>query len=369
MLYEVSVLGSGACGNNIVKLANPSFNTIAINSTKLDLDFTEGLENHNTLLIGEEGCGKLRENGKSLVKNSIQEYSSKLNPLIINSEMAIVTGAFGGGTGSGSIPITADIIKSTNNKITLVIGVLPQNSEDIRALINTIEACYELQSLNIPYILIDNESYNDSIKEMYTNINESIVEDMRVLRGDYNTQSAYGNMDVKDCKRLFSTPGLMSINKISGLKDTTFEKESYDSLILKSIKQSYNVQIEKDKFIKRMGVILTVTEEMLTKFDRGLPELKKEIGIPMELFIHINIVDKSEVSKCSIITILAGMSFPDSRLEDMADIVEAAKSQLTKQTSSNISNLKESLNWMDDMDKEVNSNNDCDIKDILNKWN
>ena len=369
MLYDVSVIGSGACGNNIVKIANPSFNTIAINSTKLDLDFTEGLENHNTLLIGEEGCGKLRENGKKLVKNSIQEYSSKLNPLITNSEMVIVTGSLGGGTGSGSIPITADIIKSTNNKIVLAIGVLAQNSEDIRALKNTIGACNELQSLGIPYILIDNDSYSDSIKEMFNSINESIVEDMRVLRGDYNIQSVYGNMDVKDCKRLFSTPGLMSINKISGLKDTTFEKESYDSLILKSIKQSYNVQIEKDKFIKRMGIILTVTEEMLTKFDRGLSELKKEIGIPLEIFIHINIVDKNEIMKCSIITILAGMSFPDSRLEDMADIIEAAKPQLTKQTSSNINSLKESLDWMDDVDKEEDNTSECDIKDLLNKWN
>ena len=369
-LYETAVIGTGACGNAIAELAyNKKFLTVMVNSTDLDIDDAYDMEGNSIIKIGEEGAGKIRNNGKKLVKENINEYSAKLIELLSGQTMVIVASPLAGGTDSGSLPITADIINSTmDDKLVIPVGILPENKEDIRALSNAIEASKELESLGLPYILIDNGSYKESIKNMYDEINKSVVEDFTVLRGDYNIKSSYSNMDVRDCKRLFSTPGLMAINKISGLKDTTFDNTTFDELIIKSIKDSFNVQYEKDKIIKRMGIILTVTPEMLDKFNRGLDDLKKEIGIPLEIFIHINMVTKEEISKCSIITILAGLSFPDSRMEEMAEIINESKEALTKTSSSKITEMSNSLDWLDGDDQLNEKKVKKSASDLLSRW-
>ena len=264
----------------------------------------------------------------------------------------------------------SDLLRSTGNKsrIVLPIVVIPDNTEDIRALSNTIEVCKELNSINIPYMLIDNGKAEGSLAQRYNAINNSIVEDIQVIRGDFNSKTSLDNMDFNDSYKLFSCAGLLTINKISGFKSTSLDKSSFDDLIIKSIKESYNVQLQKDKQIKKMGIILTVTKEMLELFDRNIPNVKKEIGIPKELFLHINICEND--NDCSIITILSGLSMPDDRLEEMIEIIESAKSNLTSTTTSNINDLASSIDWLssdddeDDDDEELQNN----FNDTLDRW-
>lgn len=366
MLQKLSFIGSGACGNQIARLAKEEkdIDTIAVNSTKLDTTELEGTM--KIVYLGNKGCGKLRNNGKDLVKQNVEKYSESLieSEEISTSPIVVVGGSAGGGTGAGSVPITSDILRSLTDKLVIALSVLPDNGEDIRSLSNAIETCKEIESLKLPYMLIDNGKCSGSIKDKFNLVNRAIVDDLSVIRGDYNANTQYGNMDVRDCERLFSTPGLLTINKIAGLKETTFDNKSFDDLILDSIKSSYNVQLEKDKIIKRMGVILSVTEDMLKKFDRELPKVKEEIGTPVETFLHVNVVENTDA--CGIITILAGLSFPDTRLEEMAEIVEKAKEALLKKKESTIGDLSKSVSWLDEDEPKVEQKKD--LGSLMSKW-
>lgn len=365
-LHEISIIGMGACGNHIVELGE-GFNTIAINSTEED---TQQLNNvNNILLIGTEGCGKIKKNGTKLVKEKFEQYFDNLMEQTESSDMVVLIAGLGGGTGAGSISITADVLKSKlPNKQIILIGVLPSNTEDIRALRNSIEVCKEFNQLNLPYCLVDNGKVleSGSISECYDKINKFIIENIKVIRGDYNLPTSYGNMDVKDSKQLFSVPGLFTINKISGFNSTTFDETSFDDLILKSIKSSYNVQLQKDKIIKRLGLILTITEDQLSKFNRDIPKVKKEIGVPIETFLHVNICENER--DCSIITILSGLSMPDSRLSEMLEIIEQSKESLRRKSTSEIKNIDESLKWLDEEDDEDQEEDNSSIDDIMSRY-
>ena len=368
MLHNVSVIGMGACGNKIgEEAAKRKFNSVAVNSTEID---TESLENtQNVIYIGKEGCGKVRSNGQKLVKKEASKFIPQVAEFIGESDVICPIAALGGGTGSGALPITTDLLRSDlkqNGKKGIKyipIGVLPCLSDDVRSLANALSACKELNSINVPYILVDNDKVEGSPLQRYQKINDSIVTDLQVIRGDFNANTVLDNMDKKDSDRLLSCPGLMCINKISGFRSTTLDNCTFDDLILKSIKDSYNVQLQKDKKIKRMGLIISATEDMLKEFDRNIPDVKEEVGIPEETFFHFNIVEKE--NECSIITILAGLSLPDDHLEEMAEIIEEAKNSV-KTTESNINELVKSTDWLDE--EEEDEDNNESLEDSLNKW-
>lgn len=367
-LQKLGIIGYGAAGNKIVKDAAIEIDnaeSIAVNSTELDVENVKEYVN-DVILIGTNGCGKKRSVGKSMVKEKYMNYTNGINSKISDCTMIPNIAALGGGTGSGSMPISSDLIRKTNpDKIVIPMGIIPDNSEDIKALKNTIEACKELHSLNLPYILIDNATFNGPLSETFDNINASIVEDLHVLSGEFNIPSEYNNMDAEDWKNLTTTPGLLSINKISGIKENTFDSETFDSLILKSINESYNVRGEKDGIVKRIGIILSVTKTMLSKFNRDIPEIKKEIGVPLDLYIHINIID--DPANSSIITILAGRSFPDSRIEEMVEKIEESKEALTLKKESNISSLLDDVSWIND-DETPKQQEVIKPEDLLGDW-
>ena len=367
MLHDISVIGIGACGNKIVeKCAEKEFNTIAVNSTKIDTQVLE--KTQNIVYIGDAGAGKVHKNGQKLVKKEAQTYVPRLAELVGESDVIVVAAALGGGSGSGGLAITIDLLRSylkqsgsTGIKF-IAVGVLPCLGDDVRSLSNTLEACKELNSIGVPYMLVDNDSV-DNITNRYNLINESILTDIQVIRGDFNNTTVLDNMDTKDSDRLFSCQGLLTINKISGFKSTTLDNCSFDDLILKSIKESYNVQLQKDKKIKRMGLIVSATEDMLKEFDRNIPLVKEEIGIPEDVFFHFNVVEKE--SECSLITILSGLSMPDDHLEEMVETINEAK-EASKSVQSNVDNLVKSTDWLDD--DEDDDEEDESLEDVLNKW-
>lgn len=370
MLHTISAAGIGGAGSQIIdKVARNNINTVAVNSTEID---TVGVDHSSGLIyLGKEGCGKIRSEGKKLVKNQASQFIPRLAELCGDASLVFIIGATSGGTGSGSLPITSDLLrsyyKSQKRDVKIIaIGILPDASEDVRALSNAIETVKELSGLGIPYMLYDNDTVQGSLINKYTTINNSIVEDIMVLRGDYNLPTVYGSMDVRDSSNLLKVPGLMTVNKISGFKKTTLDQKSFDSLILKSIKESYNVQLQKDKVIGRIGLIVSLTEEMLDSFDKGISAVQDELGKASEIYTHINIVeDEKEVS---IITILTGLSVPDSRLEDMAYAIEAAKEKVLKQSKSSINDLSATADWLRDKDEEDEEDDVELFEESLNKW-
>ena len=362
--FEIETINSNEFDNQKLKEAGVSVRV---------LGDQEALKNN------EGGAAKNRNISKNLLKKYGASLLMDIAKKFYDCQVIVANASTSGGTGSGELIMSMDIIRNMILKMDkendvkdrkrafIIYGIVPNINEDLKALGNSVEAIKEIAELNLPYILLDNSKVNsNNIKTTFDAINKSAVDDLRVLRGDFNSHSSkYGNIDFRDMITLISTPGLMSINKITGIKETDLSNQSLESLIIKSIKDSYNIQTEKDKVISRIGIILSVTESMLEKFDSSLKELTDEVGQTAFKQVHVNIVE--DESQTSIITILAGMSCPDSKLSDFVEMINSAKSEVTKTKESKIKDLNQSINWFND-DDEAEEEIEEDIEDIFKKY-
>jgi cell division protein FtsZ len=153
---NIKVIGCGGGGTNVTnwlfKKGVQGAEILAINTDKQHLDLVEA---DRKLLIGKNltrglGCGGYPQKGEEAAK----EEMSELKRMLHNSDMVFITAGMGGGTGTGSAPVVAQIAKDQK---AIVIGAVTMPFSIERARIEKAE--YGLQQLrNVcdTVIVIDN---------------------------------------------------------------------------------------------------------------------------------------------------------------------------------------------------------------------
>jgi len=153
---NIKVIGCGGGGTNatnwLFKKGIQGAEIIAINTDKQHLDLVEA---DHKVLIGKDltrglGCGGFPEKGREAAKEQMGELKS----LLKETDMVFVTAGMGGGTGTGSAPVIAQIAKEQK---AIVIGAVTMPFEIERARIEKAE--YGLQQLRDvcdTVIVIDN---------------------------------------------------------------------------------------------------------------------------------------------------------------------------------------------------------------------
>ena len=113
---NIKVIGAGGCGGNAVTwLFNKGINGATIyaaNTDALHLSVTKADEK---LLIGKEltkglGAGSIPKIGEDAAKESEAELKKSMQ----GADMIFITCGLGGGTGTGSAPVIADVAKTVN---------------------------------------------------------------------------------------------------------------------------------------------------------------------------------------------------------------------------------------------------------------
>ena len=119
-MLNVGIIGIGNTGNQIAALAKNELGikVLAINSSEKDLDT---LPNDIPKKIIKEkeglsrGAGKDRSLAKKYLKDTIMELmkDKEFTELVGELDIVFVISSTGGGTGSGTAPLLANIISST----------------------------------------------------------------------------------------------------------------------------------------------------------------------------------------------------------------------------------------------------------------
>ncbi len=111
---KIKVVGAGGAGNNTInrisEVGVAGAETIAINTDAQDLLYTSA---DKKILIGRDltkgmGAGSIPQVGEDAARESEHEIKQALT----GADMVFVTCGLGGGTGTGSIPVVAEIAKN-----------------------------------------------------------------------------------------------------------------------------------------------------------------------------------------------------------------------------------------------------------------
>lgn len=154
----IKVVGAGGAGNNtinrLMEIGVKNVETIAINTDAQDLLYAVA---NKKILIGKNitnglGAGSDPEIGEESAKENIEDVKSSLS----GSDMVFVTCGLGGGTGSGSVPVLADIAKSIG-ALTIAIVTIPFSEEGVLRWKNAQYGLERLREAADTVIVIQND--------------------------------------------------------------------------------------------------------------------------------------------------------------------------------------------------------------------
>jgi cell division protein FtsZ len=304
---NIKVIGSGGAGNNMVswlyKKGVKGAEIIACNTDKQHLDISAA---DKKFLIGKDttkglGCGGFPEKGAEAAQESINELKAVLR----GADMVFVCAGMGGGTGTGSAPVIAEIARDMG---AIVIGTVTMPFSIERARVYKAEGGLDkLKRVSDTVIVIDNNRLaaiagNLPIQQAFAVANELIA---TMIRGIVETIAlpSLVNLDFADVRAIMKNGGVAAIGV--GCSDTT-------SRVEEAVKGALENPLLDIDYTGATGALLHVTGGP----DMTLEEINK-IGelVTESLADDANVIWGARVSddmkgKVSVMTIITGVTSP-----------------------------------------------------------
>ncbi len=237
------IIGIGQCGTKIADLfALVDFESLAINTSKSDLEYLRHIPQERRILIGESITGGKGVNanpvlGREAMKRDLHLVMRKIRLAIGYEDVDVffLTFGFGGGTGAGGTPVLAEALKEEYpDSLVVAIGALPLKEEGIRPTINAAITIDKLSKFADSIIAIDNNKLKGSgvdIGRAYERINYTIVERIASLLALIDVPGEQ-TLDASDLKFVLKAFG--SFATIGYAKAEASKVKNLSRLILKS---------------------------------------------------------------------------------------------------------------------------------------
>lgn len=355
---KISIIGVGNAGNQIIEKAfKEKYPVFAINSSIKDLSDTIINEEIPAFIIGNEarGAGKSREKAKELFKLNGKDLFSISNfaNMIDSSDVIFVVAATAGGTGSGVAPELIKLFTTIYpNKNIIFYGIIPKISDSIMAQANTIQCMSEIAECNIPYLLADLMYYENIPNNIaYDEIGKHIVESINIIHGNYLNSSNSGMIDENDMRTIIWESGYAATYMLNKMTMSQVDKQTIQFYMNDRIKNSPAVQIQRDKIIKQLGVIVNCPDEMMEATRTGnYNELTEYVGIPLSIFENYSVADGSFGQ---FITIISGMSLPYSRILICKNKIAEHEDLLKRNKKINLTNDINSIEFLNNSSHKI----------------
>lgn len=304
---NIKVFGCGGAGSNVVTwLFNKGISgaTIyGINTDALHLSITKADEK---ILIGKEltrglGCGGFPNKGREAAKESLSE----LKRAATGADMVFVITGMGGGTGTGSAPVVAQLAKESG---AIVIGVVTMPFDCEKARHDKAEfGLQELSEVTNTVIIIDNNRLVDiagnlPMEQAFAVANELVS---TMIKGIVETITLPSliNLDYADVSAIMKSGDVAVIG--IGESDTTNRVEE-------AVRQALTHPLLDVDYRGATGALIHITcgpDFKLEEFS-GVGELVTENLSPESQVIIGARINKEFASKVRVITIMTGVKSP-----------------------------------------------------------
>ncbi|MBM3304257.1 MAG: cell division protein FtsZ, partial [Candidatus Aenigmarchaeota archaeon] len=213
---EIKVVGCGGAGGNtisrLMQVGIVGAETIAINTDAQDLLYTDS---DRKVLIGREltgglGAGADPHVGMEAAKESKDDVKKSLE----GADMVFIDCGLGGGTGTGSAPIVADVAKKLG-ALTVGIVTLPFSMEGRQRMRNAQEGLENLESVVDTLIVIPNDKLLEIVPDVSITTAFKVADEILVnaVKGiaELITKPGLVNLDFADIRAVMGSGGLAMI--------------------------------------------------------------------------------------------------------------------------------------------------------------
>lgn len=211
-LPQIKIVGCGGAGNNTInRLYNIGVDgaeTIAVNTDKQHLDVIKA---DKKILVGKSltrglGAGGFPEIGKraaELARSTLQE-------VLKDADLVFITAGMGGGTGTGTAPIVAQVAKEQG---AIVVGMVSTPFKVERArMVKAEEGIADLRSAADTVIVLDNNRLleyvpNLPLEQAFSVMDQLIAETVKGI-SETITRPSLINLDFADVKAIMNAGGV-----------------------------------------------------------------------------------------------------------------------------------------------------------------
>ena len=156
----------------------------------------------------------------------------------------------------------------------------------------------------------------------------------------------------------------------SVLKEKDLDETTIEDLLINDIKTNTHSELQRDKVVRRTGVITNLSENINSTFNTHIPEIQEFIGSPVEEFEHIYVNSDRKMPN-NVFLIMAGLSKINDRIHKINDrieeIEEAQKGNDEEDdalSEQDVNKLNEKRNY-----RRSSENSDVNLKDIFSRFN
>ncbi len=213
---NIKVVGCGGGGNNtinrITEVGIKGTDTIALNTDAQDLLYTNAMKK---ILIGKNitkglGAGSIPKIGEESARENEQEIKQALQ----GADLVFITCGLGGGTGTGSAPVVADVAKKMG-ALTVAIVTMPFNMEGHRRYQNALYGLEKLEQLVDTLIVIPNDKLLQIAPDLPLNTAFKVADEIltNAVKGiaEMVTKTGLVNLDFADIRTVMGNGGVALI--------------------------------------------------------------------------------------------------------------------------------------------------------------
>lgn len=212
----IKVVGTGGGGNNTITRINEvgiaGTEAIAINTDAQDLLYASA---DKKILIGKEvtkglGAGSNPKVGEEAARENEQDIKKTLE----NADMVFITCGLGGGTGTGSAPVIAEIAKKVG-ALTVGVVTLPFAMEGQRRYENAVAGLEKMEQIVDTLIVIPNDKLLELAPDLPLHTSFKVADEIltNAVKGiaELVTKAGLVNLDFADIRTVMKNGGVALI--------------------------------------------------------------------------------------------------------------------------------------------------------------
>lgn len=212
----IKVIGAGGGGNNTInrisEVGIKGAETIAINTDAQDLLYTTA---DKKILIGKEVTHGLGAGSNpKLGEEAARENEHEIKKAMTGSDMVFITCGLGGGTGTGSAPIVAEVAKKLG-ALTVGIVTIPFAMEGQRRFENSQTGLEKLESIVDTLIVIPNDKLLELAPDLPLHTAFKVADEIltNAVKGiaELVTKAGLVNLDFADIRSVMGNGGVALI--------------------------------------------------------------------------------------------------------------------------------------------------------------
>ncbi len=267
---NIKVVGCGGAGSNtITRIMEEGVTDVELIAANTDAQHLLITHSNRKILLGRRitrglGAGALPQVGEEAAR----EVEDKIRNVLEGADIVFITCGLGGGTGTGSAPVVAQIAKELG-ALTIAVCTFPFKAEGLMRWENATWGLDKLKEVVDTVITIPNDKLLQLVPRLPLNLAFKVADEllMRAIKGiaEMITKPGLVNLDFNDLKTIMKGGGVAMI----GLGESDSENRAEDA-----IKEALSSPLIEADITNATGALVNVTggENMTVKEAESVAE-------------------------------------------------------------------------------------------------